>query len=72
MVFCSQHIYIKQTCVILSTSGNMIEYVSKIKTLICTVNSEKFASGLFSRNFTDAKFRENKTLSKRGNHSAVY
>ena len=37
-----------------------------------TVNSEFFATTLFSRNFAYAKFRENKTLEKWQNHSVVY
>ena len=37
-----------------------------------TVNSEIFARVLFSRNFADAKFRENKNLPKRWNHSFIY
>ena len=36
------------------------------------VNSEIFARVLFLRNFTYAKFRENKTLVKWLNHSVVY
>ena len=37
-----------------------------------TVNSEMFAKVLISRNFACAKFRENKNLAKRRNHSVVY
>ena len=40
--------------------------------VLYTVNSEIFARTLFSRNFAYAKFRENKTLAKWQNHSAVY
>ena len=36
-----------------------------------TVNSEIFARVLFSRNFAFTKFRENKTLAKWRDHSAV-
>ena len=36
------------------------------------VNSEIFLEGLFSQNFADAKFRENETLVKWKNHSAIY
>ena len=36
---------------------------------VLTVNSEIFASVLFSRNFAYAKFRENKALLKWRNHS---
>ena len=37
-----------------------------------TVNSENFVRVLFSRNFADAEFRENKTLAKWRNHSVIY
>ena len=37
-----------------------------------TVNPEIFARVLFSRNFADAKFCENETLAKWGNHSVIY
>ena len=37
-----------------------------------TVNSEIFARVLFSRVLADAKFRENFTLAKWQNHTAVY
>ena len=39
---------------------------------IITVNSEVFARVLFSRNFTDAKFRENKYFTKWQKQSVVY
>ena len=39
--------------------------------LILTVNSDIFARGLFSRNFADAKIRENKTLAKWRNGKMV-
>ena len=37
-----------------------------------TVNMKIFTRVLFSRNFTDVEFRENKTLAKWQNHSGVY
>ena len=39
---------------------------------LCTINSKIFARVWFSRNFADAKFRENKTIAKWRNHSFVY
>ena len=42
------------------------------ETVQCTVNSEIFARVSFSRNFANAKFRENKILAKWRNHSVDY
>ena len=43
----------------------------KVKT-VSTVNSEIFARVLFSRNFADAEFRENKTFAKWRKHFVPY
>ena len=59
---------------------SIFTYMSKIHNIVyidrhmckTTVDSESFARFLFSRNFTYAKFRENKILTKWRNHSVVY
>ena len=62
-------------CSQLTASGSKLDLNVKFsqgKPKIITVNSEIFARTLFSRNFANAKFRENKTLAKWQNHSVVY
>ena len=50
----------------------MLFIISAYSSTLHTVNLEFFARTLFSRNWAYAKFRENKTLAKRQNHSVVY